>query len=276
MKRKRSISILAAAVMMFCLAGCQMNDADAGQTEHTSSGNQQTSVVTESAAETSETSSDVTENSETEIITIHDEKTPTQSVSEKNTGTGEKDIISECINDLKSWHSLSIIDHTLYDIDGDNNDELLILSEGALLYNCSELHVYRIDDKGFRYCDSIDTLLQRELYDDIADRNSNPMAYSKLDIKKFSYGEVNYNCVFTSSVRTAFSQWNYVSAIAFDEDDMITEIPLLMWGIDIPAEYNGEELIPGYYFYNEGVPEEVTYEDIRYYLSLLEDTSAGE
>lgn len=207
---------------------------------------------------------------------INNEKSPVQGVSEKNTETGEKDIISECINDFKNFHNRVIIDHMLYDIDGDNNDELLILSEGALLYNCSELHIYRIDNGEFKYCGSIDTLLQRELYDDISDRNSEPMAYSKLDIKKFSCGEISYNCVFTSSVRTAFSQWNYVSAVAFDEDDMITEIPLLMWGIDIPAEYREEELIPEYYFYNEGVPEEVTYEDVRYYLSLLEDTSAGE
>lgn len=95
-------------------------------------------------------------------------------------------------------------------------------------------------------------------------------SYDTLDIKQFNYNDnIFYNCVFTFSVRIAYSQKNFVSAIDFDDDDMITEIPILTWEIDVPTVYQREELIPEYYFYDDGIMETISYDTLQSYLSYI-------
>lgn len=104
----------------------------------------------------------------------------------------------------------------------------------------------------------------------ITDLKTDFKSYDTLDIKQFNYNDyIFYNCVFTFSVRTAYSQKNFVSAIDFDDDDMITEIPILTWGIDVPAAYQGEELMPEYYFYDGGIMKPTSDDMIQSYLSYI-------
>ncbi|MCM1522967.1 MAG: hypothetical protein NC120_00760 [Ruminococcus sp.] len=180
--------------------------------------------------------------------------------------------IPELIEEFNDWHGHNIPaeDYALYDIDGDSKEELLILSYGVILYGCGELHVYRITDNGFKYCGHIDTLLQCEPNDNIYDRGTDFEGYEKLDIKQFHYtDDFTYNCVFASSVRTAFYQNNYISAVVFDSDDMIEEIPIMMWGVGVSFDHSGEVLTKHSYFYGNGYKEEISEEDIPKYMAYL-------
>lgn len=112
--------------------------------------------------------------------------------------------------------------------------------------------------------------MQCELNDNINDRGTHFEGYEKLDIKQFHYtDDFTYNCVFASSVRTAFWQRNFISAVVFDSDDMIEEIPILIWEVNVSFDHLGMVLTKDSCFYGNGFEEEISEEDIQKYMAYL-------
>lgn len=219
-----------------------------------------------------EENTDIEAAPETEVKISGDNNTNDDEENQETNRDSNAASIPELIEEFNDWHGHNIPaeDYALYDIDGDNKEELLILSYGVILYGCGELHVYRVTDNGFKYCGHIDTLLQCEMNDNINDRGTDFEGYEKLDIKQFHYtDDFTYNCVFASSVRTAFYQNNYISAIVFDNDDMIKAIPIMMWGVDVSFDHLGMVLTKHSYFYGNGYKEEIPEEDIPKYMAYM-------
>ncbi|MDE7293662.1 MAG: hypothetical protein K2N72_04475 [Oscillospiraceae bacterium] len=271
------------ALHLFILCGC--SETDIGYIE-------ETEVLDFSYAETTETATETT--AETAVTAYENEITDTsiaasasditdtdvqasdndenQNYDDYSLEISDAETVDELIEEFNKRHGydLPVHDYMLYDIDGDNKEELLLLSYGVLLYGCSELHVYRITDNGFKYCGQIVELFQCELNDNINDRGTDFKGYEKLDIKQFHYtDDFTYNCVLASSVRTYNYQNNYIYAITFDSDDMIKAIPIMMWGVDVSFDHLGMVLTEHSYFYGNGTKEEISEDEVQYYLSFL-------
>ncbi|MBR3921248.1 MAG: hypothetical protein IKJ47_04880 [Oscillospiraceae bacterium] len=201
-----------------------------------------------------------------EVTTVEEEITTTVETEPVIENISENDcnnVIQKCIADFKSNYSDSIIDFIEYDIDKDGNEELLILCEGALLYNCRELHVYKIRNTDYKYCGAIETMLQCELNDNVFSLSSDNVSYDSFEIYRTS----EYNCVFLYSIQTNNFQNNYVSAVVFDSNDMISEKPILVWGIEKTTNHDGEEWIFHKYCYI--CEKELSDEEINDHLSLI-------
>ena len=296
---KNIIKTIAVSAAMLMLSGCGAQETmpAAGPetgTENMTLENSETALKT-TASETAKQPETTTETTaETAVTTYENEITDTsiavlvsditdtdvqasnddenQNYDDYSLEISDAETVEELIEEFNKRHGydLPVKDYALYDIDGDNKEELLLLSYGVILYGCDELHVYRITDNGFKYCGAIEGLLQCELNDNINDRGTHFEGYEKLDIKQFHYtDDFTYNCVFASSVRTAFYQNNCISAIAFDSDDMIKEIPIMMWGVDVSFDHLGMVLTEHSYFYGNGTEEEISEDDVQYYLSFL-------
>ena len=84
-----------------------------------------------------------TTNFDTNVTTIADENSATVVTP------SSMDKFKNCIAEFAKNNQTTIIDDITYDIDNDGTDELLILSEGAILNNCRQLHVYKVLNDDF-------------------------------------------------------------------------------------------------------------------------------
>ena len=272
------------ALYLCILCGC--SETDTGYIEKTEisyiSYLETTETTTETTAETAVTAygNEITDTSiavlvsditDTDVQASDDDEN--QNYDDYSLEISDAETVEELIEEFNKRRKNSdfwVQDYALYDIDGDNKEELLLLAGGVILYGCSELHVYRITDNGFKYCGQIVELLQCEPNDNINDRGTDFKGYEKLDIKQFHYtDDFTYNCVLASSVRTYNHQNNYIYAITFDSDDMIKAIPIMMWGVDVSFDHLGMVLTEHSYFYGNGTKEEISEDEVQYYLSFL-------
>lgn len=155
-------------------------------------------------------------------------------------------IIQECIDDYNLMNNNSIVDTLVYDIDDDNIDELMIMSEGTLLYNSRELYVYKIWDDEFKYCGLIPVTLQSEFNEDITNELASFNPYETLSVSRLSYDGTSFN-VLMYSVYTFSSHYNYINTLTFDTSGMVNELPILYYGIDVNHTASGDQWICHYY-----------------------------
>lgn len=237
------------------LSGCENNNGTSGGLSET------VGTVSTSALSLSETETEP-QTSETVIA----EAEASVSVS-----TEEKSIYQQCLESFteeKAWLGDEYIyDTTVYDIDNDGADELLILYYGVA--RGADLHVYKMYENSFVYCGCI-TCIMGKLNENIKDFPIHDAEfYDKIDIKKYKYNGEEYNILLFSYVSYA-AKYNHIAALDIDENNEIQKIPILSWGIDIKAGAKGEEIVPHNWFYLTADGEkEISDEDVQYYLSYI-------
>lgn len=213
----------------------------------------------------------VAETSETENLTQSSETALAETESSVSASTEEKSIYQQCLESFtteKAWLGNEYIyDTTVYDIDNDGADELLILYYGVA--RGADLHVYKMYENSFVYCGCI-TCIMCKLNENIKDFPIHDAEfYDKIDIKKYKYNGEEYNILLFSYGAYA-AKYNHIVALDIDENNEIQEIPILSWGIDIKAGAKGEEIVPHNYFYLTADGEkEISDEDVQYYLSYI-------
>lgn len=179
-----------------------------------------------------------------------------------------ENMVQECISDVKSRNPLEIIDVIQYDIDNNEECEILILAEGAILYNSRNLYVYKVLDNNIQYSGMI-CCLQCETCDDIFNPSAKFNAYNKIVLGKLNYNNCNYNCIIGFSRRTAYYHYNYISNLDTDESGTVIEVPLLIWGFDINQKHDGVEYEYHICSYIDGEETEISNEDLNRLLSLV-------
>lgn len=196
--------------------------------------------------------------------------TSTEVYIENEKETANKDIFQNCIDDLyqRTGCETNIIDTKTFDLDNDGQEELFILCEGALLYNSGQLYVYKINGDSYTYCGSI-CAIQSELNNDIFNRNTEFASYNEIDLKSFTCPDKSICTVLAYSIRTFSEQYNFISKLEFDSNGVITEVPILMWGIDVKYCANGEEYVPYIYYYDNGFETKFTEEELNEYLNNI-------
>lgn len=261
----RALIIAFSVLILFVFSGCVKNDNES--VSDTSLLISETEPASETVSTTSDTVSTSVSSEQNDPVSESEPETDAESISQQ--------CIEQFLSEIGKLGEEYIYDTCFYDIDNDNSDEFLILYYGVM--RGSDLHAYKIHGEDFEYCGSV-TNVQRVLNDDItAFPLSESEFYTSIDIKKFTYNDKEYNVILYSYVGSMLSShYNWVTALDFDEDGMICEIPILQWGIDITFEISGDEYTgeasctPHNYFYLDTDGEkEITDKEVQHYLSFI-------
>lgn len=189
-------------------------------------------------------------------------------VTENITVSEYEDKVQKCISDVRGRNPLEVIDTAAYDIDGDGDDEILLLLEGAIFGNSRTLYVYKVINGDIQPCGDI-WALQSEICDDIFNPSAHFRPYNKIEFGKLNYNDRDYDRIICYSIRTPFRHCNHISQLKINDIGTAVEVPLLEWGMDIIQKYNGFENVPFICSYLDGEEKEISNEDLDSILLLI-------